>query len=186
MAADRQDLSRLHQLVRKVSPKEKTARIQIRSAAGMILSPLEEFTHIKCFVQATWHDTPLPLYPALGAPGVPFSADDLERAFAKLASLKANAPGTCASLSILSCPALCAQKLFSLLMQWWNQPSPFVPNEWKNGHLFLLPKPGKPPNDAKNLRPLALQDVFGKVVLGLVGARARQSVLPSLCSTPLN
>ena len=183
-AADRQDLSKLHQLVRKVSPKEKTARIQIRSATGQILSPIEEFTHIKCFVQATWHDAPLPLLPALGAPGVPFSAEDLERAFARLASLKANAPGTCASLSILSCPALCAKKLFPLLMQWWNQPTPFVPVEWKNGHLFLLPKPGKPPNDAKNLRPLALQDVFGKVVLGLVSEKARHSVLPLISSTP--
>ena len=106
------------------------------------------------------------------------------RALSSLAPLKANAPGTCASLSVLCKPSLIASKLMSLLHLWWHRPDPYIPTSWKSGHLFLLPKPGKPPNSAKNLRPLALQEVFGKAVIGLVSERARASVLDILCSTP--
>ena len=183
-AADRNDMSRLHQLVRRLSPKTKTSRIQIRSADGQILSPLEEFTHLKCFVQKTWHDEPLPTMLTPRGPGIPFSTDELESALARVAPLKANAPGTCASLSILCCPELIAARLMTLLTRWWTHPVPFIPDGWKNGFLFLLPKPGKPPNSAQNLRPLALQDVLGKVILGLISGHARHSVLDLLCSTP--
>ena len=60
-AADRHDLSRLHPLVRRLNPKEETARIQIRDASGRILSPIEEFISLKHYVQTTWHGTPFHL-----------------------------------------------------------------------------------------------------------------------------
>ncbi|CAK9005416.1 unnamed protein product [Durusdinium trenchii] len=183
-AADRHDLSRLHQLVRRLNPKEKTTRIQIRDASGRILSPMEEFTSLKQYVQTTWSGAPLPPFRASTGPGIPFTEADLVRALSSLAPLKANAPGTCASLSVLCNPSLIASKLMSLLHLWWHRPDPYIPTSWKSGHLFLLPKPGKPPNSAKNLRPLALQEVFGKAVIGLVSERARASVLDILCSTP--
>ena len=183
-AADRHDLSRLHQLVRRLNPKEKTTRIQIRDASGRILSPMEEFTSLKQYVQTTWSGAPLPPFRASTGPGIPFTEADLVRALSSLAPLKANAPGTCASLSVLCNPSLIASQLMSLLHLWWHRPDPYIPTSWKSGHLFLLPKPGKPPNSAKNLRPLALQEVFGKAVIGLVSERARASVLDILCSTP--
>ena len=127
---------------------------------------------------------PLPPFLASTGPGIPFTEADLVRALSSLAPLKANAPGTCASLSVLCNPSLIASKLMSLLHHWWNRPDPYIPTSWKSGHLFLLPKPGKPPNNAKNLRPLALQEVFGKAVIGLVSERARASVLDILRSTP--
>ena len=61
---------------------------------------------------------------------------------------------------------------------------PHIPQSWKDGSLFLLPKPGKKPDTAANLRPLALQDPLGTTILGLLTTAARSSVLSTLCAQP--
>lgn len=67
---------------------------------------------------------------------------------------------------------------------WWNTNPPFIPQGWKDGHLFLLPKPNKPPKCVENLRPLALQDPIGTAVIRLLTKVARQPVPSQLCSQP--
>lgn len=91
-AADHHNMFALHQIVRKLTPKQRS--VQFRDPTGRILSPLEEFANIKQFVQESWKGPSLPLW-TTSAPGVPFSESELVDALRSLKFMKSTAPGTC-------------------------------------------------------------------------------------------
>ena len=183
VAANRHDMFGLFAIVRKLSPKEAHLKIHLRGPKGELLSPTEAFAHLQHFVRTSWDGPPLQS-PDGTAPGVPFSEQELVRAFAKLNAMKSTAPGTCPNACLKACPAEAASQLYPLLEVWWSQTPPYIPQSWKDGSLFLLPKPGKKPDTAAHLRPLALQDPLGTTILGVLTGIARTSVLPSLCAQP--
>ena len=180
-AASRHDLFALHAIVRKLSPKVVLPKINLRGSQGELLSPVEAFAHLKHYVCTAWAGPQLQSPTGL-APGVPFSEDELTRAFARLNIMKSTAPGTCPNGCLKAIPHETTAQLYPLLQRWWSHNPPFIPQQWKDGSLFLLPKPGKPPDTAANLRPLALQDPLGTTILGLLTAIARNSVLDQLCA----
>ena len=55
------------------------------------MSPVEAFAHFKHFVRTAW-DGPQLQSPIGPAPGVPFTEDELTRAFARLNIMKSTAP----------------------------------------------------------------------------------------------
>ena len=135
------------------------------------------------YVASTWQGDFHPLFHS-GAPGVPFSCEQLTEAFKRIPFSKASAP-SCA-------PGPCwrihahelANIIFPCLQKWWNCTPPFIPQEWKDATLFLMPKPGKPYTRPQHLRPLALQDPIGKAVIGLLGRLARSDCLHRLRRMP--
>ena len=88
------------------------------------------------------------------------------------------------SASRITTPRVEGYKSMPLLHKWWSISPPFVPQEWKDGWLFLLPKPSKKPDKPQNLRPLALQEGMGKAILGLVCQQARTQAHPHLVQFP--
>ena len=78
-----------------------------------------------------------------------------------------------------------ATLLHSQLQVWWAQNPPLIPDSWRHGWLFLIPKPNKPPVTPLNLRPLALQEPVGKAVIGLLIHLAMQDVQTYLVHFPL-
>ena len=182
-AANRHDMLGLFAIVRKLSPKETHSKINLRGATGELLSPIEAFAHLQQFVRTSW-DGP-PLHSPVGlAPGVPFSEQEVAEAFARLNAMKSTAPGTCPNACLKASPLEAASQLYPLLKLWCSQTPPYIPQTWKDGSLFLLPKPCKKPDTAAHLRPLALQDPLGTTILGIITGIARTSVLPSLCAQP--
>ena len=182
-AASRHDMFGLFALVRKLAPKETHRQIHLRGPNGELVSAIEAFAHLRHFVRTSW-DGPV-LHPPLdSAPGVPFSEEELAGAFAHLNMMKSTASGTCPNICLKARATDAASQLHPLLVQWWSKSPPFIPQSWKDGSLFLLPKPGKKPDTAANLRPLALQDPLGTTILGLLTTRARTSVLSTLCAQP--
>ena len=182
-AANHHNMFALHQVVRKLTPKQRSVQVRFRDPNGRILSPLEEFASIKQFVHESWKGPTLSLWTTT-APGVPFSESELGDALRSLKFMKSTAPGTSPIACISSNATTVANRLFECLGTWWSTSPPFVPQCWKDGHLFLLPKPNKPPKCVENLRPLALQDPIGTAVIGLLTKVARQPVLYRLCSHP--
>ena len=168
-------------MVRKLSPKEILPRINIRGNQGELLSPVEAFAHLQHFVRTAW-DGPMLRSPTGPAPGVPFTEADLTRAFARLNTMKSTAQGTCPNVCIKALSRETAAQLYPLLVHWWSSSPPVIPQQWKDRFLFLLPKPGKTPDHAANLRPLALQDPLRTTILGLLTNIARTSVLDKLCA----
>ena len=108
---------------------------------------------------------------------MPFTEQDLAGAFARLNTMKSTAPGSCPNVCLKASPIEVAKQLHPLFVR-------CIPQQWKGGSLFLLPKPGKRPDKAINLRPLALQDPVGTTTLGLIAGHARQSALTKLCAQP--
>ena len=126
-AARVHDMSKLYQIINKLTPKTKPSRIQLRSDAGHLLGPTEAFQVLCNFVSETWHGTPLE--PALApAPGVPFSESDLESATRRIQGMKSMAPHTSPGFSLLGMASTIATKLMPLLHQWWNASPPSYPN----------------------------------------------------------
>lgn len=182
-AACRHDLFTLHKLVNQLLPKTRPVRLQLRGPGGQLLNPLEEFIHIKHFVETRWAGSRLETTTTI-APGVPFETWELATALEHLSCLKSTAPGTMPHMSLKCSAWTVSHQIMPLLHQWWAMTPPFIPAGWKNAHLFLLPKPSKPATEAGNLRPLALQDALGKTILGVISAKARESVLPVLTQYP--
>ena len=138
-AASRHDLLNLHRIVRQIAPKTRPERLQLRGPNGELLTPLEEFCHLKHFVSTQWEGPPLQLVASV-APGVPFEQSELALALSKAKVMKSNSPGTVPNLCLRSCANVLASKLMPLLQHWWNQSPPFAPGCWKAAHLFFAPK----------------------------------------------
>ena len=171
-AARQHDMCRLYNLINRLTPKTRPDKIQLRSPEGQLLSPTESFHTLCRFVTETWDGHPL-ILPAAPAPGIPFSESELARALSRTKGMKSMAPHKSPGFS-LKCTATCmATQLMPLLHKWWGQSPPLIPQEWRDGWLFLLPKPSKPPDRPSNLRPLALQEGLGKAVLSLICTQAR-------------
>lgn len=47
----------------------------------------------------------------------------------------------------------------------------YYPNSWKAAHVIPIPKPGKPANEAKNLRPISLLNSLGKIIEKILHVR---------------
>lgn len=81
-------------------------------------------------------------------------------------------------------PTQIACFLHKLLLSWWGQFPPFIPQDWKDAWLYFIPKPGKKCNSPEHLRPISLMETFGKLVLGLIAEKLKQHLEVILCESP--
>lgn len=182
-AARQNDMSQLYHTINRLTPKAKPEKLQLRSDTGQLLGPTESFQMLCQYVSGTWHGTPLEPCCA-PAPGVPFSESDLVQAVRRMKGMKSMAPHKSPGFSLNSTAQVIASHLMPLLQKWWNMTPPHIPQEWRDGWLFLLPKPSKKPDKPNNLRPPALQEGLGKAVLSIVSMQARQQAMPKIAPFP--
>ena len=184
-ASLRHDCHCLFKIINKNAPKVPTRRMQLRNAQGTLATLHEERAILISHVEETWKGTPLTIFPSPAGPGVPFALSDLRDAIAAIPSTKAvalpYAPGLVWGVHSDSL----AQPLFHLLQQWWSCSPPIIPNCWKDGWLYLIPKPRKAPVRPSNLRPLCLQEPIGKSIVGILARKALTQAMPALISWPL-
>ena len=89
-------------------------------------------------------------------------------------------------------PALCwklmAQPLLDLLertlLHDWSTIQVIIPQEWKDGWLVLLAKPGKSAAEPAHYRPIALSSPIGKCILGVAMQALRPQVQRVMMSYP--
>ena len=183
-AANRHDAHRLHHLISRHAPKAPKRPIHLRTPGGALAHPYEEIALYRQHIHEVWHsDHAIPNHHTT-PPGVPFSEYDLQQAFAHAPLHKAVAKPFLPGVIIRALAEPLAHYIFPLLEVWWQQNPPYFPQEWKDGWLCFLNKPGKPPNTPNNLRPICLQEPIGKCISGLLASLASQQVFPVLCQWP--
>ena len=143
--------------------------------------PHEEHSLFCAYVQEKWNPALLTSPPPLReswhvAPGVPFTMEAFEHGLRALPAMKAVA-FPYAPAQVIQCQSQSiARLLYPILQRWWNQFPPFIPQEWKDGWVVWLPKPNKQPSQVANLRPLALAEPIGKVVVSLIAKVAAGAI----------
>ena len=184
IAAQQHDAHRLHQIIKRHAPKAPKRPIHLRTAGGALAHPHEELAIFKQHVHDVWYSPdPIPnLHDC--APGVPFSEIELQQAFSHVPLHKAVARPFMPGLFVRALAEPLARYLYPLLQRWWGQQPPIWPQDWKDGWLCFLRKPGKTPNTPNNLRPICLQEPLGKAIVGLLTKRALKQVYPELCGWP--
>jgi hypothetical protein len=167
-AARRHDTHKLFQLINRYAPKQPKKQIQLRKDDGQMASPVESAALLNQFVANTWAGPDRLHLRFDSAPGVPFTVQQLERALSLIPSSKAVAKPFSPGTVWRQHASFLAPLLHAKLTVWWASNPPKIPDSWRHGWLFMIPKPSKPPVSPQNLRPLALQEPVGKAIIGLL------------------
>ena len=176
-----QDSFQFYQAIRELAPKQSFRRIQLRSATGALLGPADAADSL-----CDWYRE---LYSAQDEHSVsqnfswPFSEAEFRAGLQRLPSFKALAPDY-APAPIWQAAATSAA---AYLQPYFEYCSSFgsLPSCWSNGVLTFLCKPGKPGRSPAELRPIALLEPSGKVLMGLVAKYLLHSMSERLFRLPV-
>ena len=181
-AATHHDSYTLFACIRALMPKVDR-KIKLRNTHGQLMSTVEEVACFRAHIRTTWQGPDR--CPSFGwLTTMPFDKVDLISALAKTPEVKAVAPGRAPGTVWRIQAERIGGWLFDMLCQLWIGRPPVIPQSWKDGWLCYIPKPGKAPSHPSMLRPLALTDPLGKVVMQLVALRVRTQAWSHLVQWP--
>ena len=181
-AAACHDSYTLFSCIRTLMPKVDR-KIKLRNDQGQLMSTVEEVACFRTHIRKTWQGpNRCPSYGWMTT--MPFEREELISALAKTPETKAVAPGRAPGTVWRLQAERVGSWLFDLLSHWWIDRPPVIPQSWKDGWLRYIPKPGKAPSHPSMLRPLALTDPLGKVVMQLVALRVRSQAWSHLNEWP--
>ena len=163
-AAHAKDHFRLYQAVRKLAPKQNFQRIQLRNSDGSLSDPAQAADLLSTWFEQLYADE---ARDTSFTPFVwPFSMSSFAQGLLRLPLMKSLAPQYAPAPFWHMCTDAVTNFLDPWFHQWcWDGDFPI---EWSKGHLTLLPKPGRRCTMPSDLRPIALLEPTGKVVLGLL------------------
>jgi hypothetical protein len=171
-AEQSQDHFMLFQTIRELAPKQSLKRIMLRSAQGDLLGPVESAEWIKQWFQAIYSDDPSStrFEPFIW----PFTSTEFIEGLQSLPTHKALAPSY-APAPFWKFGAETITEYLTPLFQTYCDQSAF-PRCWSTGTLALLVKPGKKGQHPAELRPIALLEPTGKVLMRLVANAMKQQI----------
>ena len=184
-AAEQHNTHKLFHLINRFAPKQPRKQIQIRNQQGMLATPIESAAIINKFVGDTWAGPCSMQLTFDQPPGVPFTIQQLEKALSLIPVTKAVAKPFAPGVIWRHSASVLAPLLHQQLQLWWSTSPPLIPDCWRHGWLFLIPKPNRPPSIPENLRPLALQEPVGKAVIGLLIHLAMKDVNAHIVRFPV-
>ena len=183
-AANANDAHGLFTIINKYTPKRPLLRARLKTLDGKIADQHTAHALTVEHIRHTWQgQVVMPTF-SDHAPGVPISCSDIERAIMQLHPNRSVACPFLPAIVWKSAPRELAILIHALLESWWNHPEPLIPQEWRDAWMFFLPKPGKPSTHPSQLRPIALMEPIGKLVLGLLTEQLKSFHLSRLCSQP--
>ena len=183
-AAQQQDAHRMFTIINRYTPKRANARIRLRTPDGHIADQHTTHNLLVQYVQDAWQGPDWNPHHSERPPGVPFTEQDIVQAIVTSHANKSVALPFLPAIVWKSSPEVLAQYLMSLLRMWWNQSPPYIPQCWRDAWVYFLPKPGKPCTQPDQLRPIALMEPFGKLIIGLLASQLKQFCFPFLSSAP--
>ncbi|CAE7801809.1 unnamed protein product [Symbiodinium sp. CCMP2592] len=188
-ATDKGDVRALFRLAASLSPQKRRPRLQLRGPQGELWTPQQQLDCLRQHYEALYAspdttDTtisstgpPLPTTsPTISFPD--FTVTDVLEGLLKLPPHKAAPPGKATSSSWV----LCARELAPWLHHKISHLDQ-VPSDWRDAWMSLLPKvthPMKP----KDLRPLGITEISGRVAAGLVQKELRPYLVELLAAEP--
>ena len=187
-SARKGDTRALFQLAARFGPKQKRRKLQLRSEDGGILSHAEQadvlhkfYKNLYCTEAPDTHAQILDSLMNSTLPACPFaclSLDTIPQALQHLSPHKA-APSHLAHTSVwIACSDVVSPWLTRFL-----QTAQQIPQLWKDTWLSLLPKVATP-TLPRQLRPLGISEISGRVVCGLIQDQLRSYVETFLSTEP--
>ena len=183
-AANANDAHGLFTIINRYTPKRPLLRARLKTLDGKIADQHTAHAMTVEHIRNTWQGNVEMRPYSNQAPGVPISCSDIERAIMQLHPNRSVACPFLPAIVWKSAPRELANLVHSLLESWWNTPEPLIPQEWRDAWMFFLPKPGKPSTHPSHLRPIALMEPIGKLVLGLLTEQLKSFHLQRLCCQP--
>ena len=170
----KQDPAQWYQRVRRLCPAGRREGIHLQGSDDKLLSPKESLQALHGFFKNLFTDEqykPDPLPPLVH---VPLTKEEIRHAIAKLPTRQAAVPTVAPTVVCKDIADVLAEYMYNTLQAGWcaNQPC-HSPAAWRAATLCLLPKPGKPPKQAGNLRPICIQHPACKILTGLAADRAK-------------
>ena len=179
-AEQAKDHFRMFQAIRKLAPKQRFHRIQVRSQCGNLLTPAQEADEIQRWFANLYEGQAL--QPDTQQTQWPFSSTEMGLGLAQLPLLKALSPEYApAPFWRLSARPI-AEYLHDFLQECYSQQT--VPSCWGEGTLCFLPKNSKRTQAPSELRPIALLEPSGKAVMGVFSLRLMSEVQHELRQWP--
>ena len=183
-AAQRQDAHGMFTIINRYTPKRANARIRLRTSEGHIADQHTTHNLLIQYVQDAWQGPDWNPPHSDRAPGVPFTEQDIQQALANSHTNRSVAVPFLPAIVWKSSPDVLAKFLMRMLQQWWTLSPPYIPQCWRDAWVYFLPKPGKPCTQPDQLRPIALMEPFGKMIIGLLASQLKQHCFSFLSRAP--
>ena len=164
-AATQKDVRTMFAIARRLCPKNKQTTVQFRTQQGILMSKQQSLKYLKDFYAELFkHEQPLP--PEIRQPiNLQVQEADVLQRLRLLPAYKAAPPGLAPSNmeSMLARDSTMAHEAY--------QPN-YVPQIWKDSSLALIPKVARPALP-RQLRPIGLTEVSGRIIAGIVQDRLK-------------
>ena len=172
--------SAIFSVVKKLAPKSRTQRIQLRDEEGKLLAGREEAEHIASFLRTVYHSSGVQTAPPVPAiTGMSFTPEDLLSALSSLEPAKA--------LPMEFMPArlwkLIPEQVLDMLLPCMNLDGFGLQEEWHKVQLHLIPKISHV-KDPKHLRPIALLHPGNKLLASMIARQVQHKVASYLECVP--
>jgi exonuclease III len=174
------DPFRMYQAIRTLAPKQTFQRVTLRSAQGAILSPDQAADHLCDWFQQLYHDDEHP--DEANSFAWPFSLHDFQTGLAKLPLAKALDPKYAPAPFWRWAAEPISQHLDQYF--WECGQARTLPRAWSQGHLCFLPKSKSRTQRPQDLRPIALLEPCGKVLMGCLAQQLHEQLWPILRGLP--
>ena len=182
-AYQRGDQKGLFEVMRRLAPKQRKAKVQLRGEDGRILSNAEELRVFTEYCRGLFSQGRCVATSSLLGQPFKLEADALEQHMRKLSIYKAVPAHTLPPAVWKLCRQALAPVLVQLADKAW-QLRPRAPPLWCDSWLVWLNKVGKQGRSPDELRPIALQDTGGKIVSKHLATLLRPSVVQALREYP--
>ena len=183
-AASNHDTRKLFATIRTLCPKHCSATIRFRGEHGQAMTGVEESQHLAAYLSEVFDSAGQePTVPEHCLSHLPFDIHELQDAFEHAGVHKAVGPHALPNIFVRALASPLAQWTYATLQQLWLHKPFQVPQHWKDAWLTLLAK--RTVKSPRDLRPIALTDSIGKLVLGILTTKLRNQLRPTLVTLPL-
>ena len=180
-AAERADNPfRMYQAIRTLAPKQTFQRVTLRSNNGEMLSPDQAADHLADWFRQLYHDD----QPSEEACAFdwPFSMTEFQTGLEQLPLAKALDPQFAPApfWRWAAAPISCHLDPYF----WECGQAASLPASWSQGHLCFLSKTKSRTQRPQDLRPIALLEPCGKVLMGCLSRQLHEQLWPILRGLP--
>ena len=164
-AASQKDVRAMFSIAKRLCPKARHTTIQFRTQQGALMSAQQSIRHLQEFYAELFkHEQPLP--PKVQQPiNLQVQEEDVQHRLRLLPAYKAAPPG----LAPVAAWKVCSTQVAPWLARHSNDLES-IPQIWRDSTLALIPKV-RCPAIPKQLRPIGLTEVSGRVIAGIIQER---------------
>ena len=171
---------RMYQAIRSLAPKQTFHQITLRSITGDMLGPDQAADQLCDWFQQLYHDDQPPEEACAFA--WPFTLNEFQTGLEQLPLAKALDPQYAPAPFWRWAAEPISQCLDPYF--WTCSQANQLPRCWSQGHLCFLPKTKSRTQRPQDLRPIALLEPCGKILMGCLSVKLHEQLWPTLRELP--